>query len=488
MARATGVFRFCLPGNSADFGAKLPPMWFVVAMLFALPLASAAQSLEDHLVTAGENNPELRAYFNEYQASLERIPQVGSLPDPELTLGVLLRPMERLMGKQRVDVQLMQMFPWFGMLATREDEASLMARARYETFRNAKNELYFAVKETWFQMYLLDEEIRITEQTRGLLQTLENLALVRYQSGSSGASTAGSSARQSMQPAAGGTTSGMSMGASNAVAPAPSRQAAMPAASMTSGGTSMADVLRIRMEIRELENSLALLKEARAPQDARFNQLLNRPSDEAVGRPDTLLAASLSEGEIAMLDSMAANNPMLKMLEAEKLAFGAQRQMATLEGRPMLGAGINYVPFSPRLENGMPMGGDDMWMPMVSVSIPLYRKKYSAMVREAEYGERAAEQRINGTLSELRVQWAQAKRSLNDASRRILFFTEQLQLAQQTLDILMTSFVAEGGGFDEVLRLHQQILNYKLELTRAVVDQNTSAAMLEMLAATAIEK
>jgi hypothetical protein len=51
-------------------------------------------SLYYYLELAAKNNPTVLQKFYEYQAALQKIPQVGSLPDPELTIGVFLKPME----------------------------------------------------------------------------------------------------------------------------------------------------------------------------------------------------------------------------------------------------------------------------------------------------------------------------------------------------------------------------------------------------------
>src|SRR4030043_1647371 len=73
-------------------------------------------SLYYYLEQAVKNNPTVLQRFSEYQAALQKIPQVGSLSDPELSLGVFLKPMELVNGKQAADIRLMQMFPWFGVL------------------------------------------------------------------------------------------------------------------------------------------------------------------------------------------------------------------------------------------------------------------------------------------------------------------------------------------------------------------------------------
>ena len=137
-----------------------------------------SQTLDDYLKIAAENNPGLKSKFYSYQASLEKINQVGSLPDPQLSFGYFIKPMERYMGNQVADISLMQMFPWFGTLGSAEEEAALMAKAKYELFIDAKSMLFFDVKSTWYELYLLQEEIKITEENLEILKTLERLSLI----------------------------------------------------------------------------------------------------------------------------------------------------------------------------------------------------------------------------------------------------------------------------------------------------------------------
>jgi len=412
-------------------------VFFLIVILQPLTsLISQAQNLEEYLQMAGENNPELKAYFNDYLAELERIPQLGALPDPELSMGIFLKPMERFMGNQQADIQLMQMFPWFGILGARKDEAAKIAQTRYEAFQDAKNRLFYQVKETWYQLYQLKEEIRFTEENLKTLQTYERVALVKYQSGGGSGKT----------------------------------------------DADMSDVLRVRIEIKTVENNLAFLKSSRLPLQAEFNQLLNRNLDEPVELADTLEIVELSNERLSVLDSITQNNPMLKMLDAEKEAYGFQKKTARLEGRPMFGAGVNYMAFSPRTEAGMPMGGMDMVMPMVSVTIPIYRKKYKALSREAELKQEAVGQRREYLVSQLTTQWAASIRDLDDARRKAELYREQTDMVGQTLRLLMTSYSASGQGFEEILRVQQQLFDYQLALVTAVVDQHTTMAMLEMLA------
>lgn len=466
----------------------------IIFLLFlGVQSTSFSQSLDEYLKVAAENNPELKAYFNEYLASLEKVPQVGALPDPELTMGFFFQPMERFMGNQQADIQLMQMFPWFGMLKTQKDEASKMALAQYEVFQDAKYRLFYQVKNTWYQLYRLEEEIRITEENLEILKQYERLALIRFQSADIGTGSGPSNMQQATSMNSGSSTSsassmgGMSGGMTSGTSGKSSSKGGSSmgtSSSMNGGGSGMSDVLRVRIQIKELENTLALLEDSRLPIKAEFNQLLNRDINEVVSIADSLSGSVVSWERQALLDSITQNNPMLKMLDAEEEAYEAQKKMAQLEGRPMLGAGVNYMPFSPRTENGMPMGGNDMVMPMLRLTIPIYRKKYNALQKEAELKQLAVQQRRENTVNQLTTRWSTALRDLDDATRRTKLYREQTDLAGQTLNLLLTSYATDGRDFEEVLRVQQQLLDYQLKLITSIVDQHVTIAMLENLAAT----
>ena len=111
---------------------------FTSIALFILLLSGtvhAQDSLAVYLELAGKNNPGVKAAFNQYMAAMEKVPQVGALPDPQGAMGFFLKPMELVTGNQVGNISVMQMFPWFGTLKLAKDEASLMAKAQYELFQ-----------------------------------------------------------------------------------------------------------------------------------------------------------------------------------------------------------------------------------------------------------------------------------------------------------------------------------------------------------------
>ncbi len=113
----------------------------IIGMLILLisSVASAQNRLNKYLEIAAENNPELKARFDEYMAALEVAPQVKALPDPQVAFGYFIQPVETRVGPQQFKLSASQMFPWFGTLKAKENVAIQTAKAKYELFEESKS-------------------------------------------------------------------------------------------------------------------------------------------------------------------------------------------------------------------------------------------------------------------------------------------------------------------------------------------------------------
>ena len=458
--------------------------------LFVLILitgSATSQSLDDYLIIAAENNPNLKSKYFQYQSALERVPQVGALPDPEVSFGIFIEPMERYIGNQVAEISIMQMFPWFGTLSAAQDEMTLMAKARYEEFNEAKSMLFYEVRANWYALQLLEKEISIAKENIELLKTMEQIAISRFRSGgqSGGGSGSGgmrSSGGQNSTTSADGM-GGMGMQGQPASGNTPSRSAPQMGGAESMGGSSgsMIDVLRVQMEINELQNSLALLEDSKMPLIAQFNRLLNRNKHELVILSDSITAAQMPIPVNEIPENIKDNNPMLKMLEEEEAAFIARGKMNRKMGLPMIGLGLQYDVFQPRAHNESMMNGKNMWMPMATVTIPLWRKKYTASVRESDYMRMAVVEQKQEVSNQLMVSYEEALKDFRDADRRVKLYREQTSLANQALNILIAQYTTEGSNFEEVLRMQQQLLDYRLKYLDALIDGNIAVAMMEQL-------
>ncbi len=444
--------------------------------------------LEDYLEKAAENNPDLKVAFNQYLASLEKVPQVGTLPDPQASFGFFIKPMAIVGGNQVANIEVMQMFPWFGTLKLAKDEASKMAKAKYEVFNAAKTDLFYQVKANWYQLMKTDREIVLVKENIELLESLEKLVLVKFQSPTTGGGSSGSAGSNTMN-AASPANMNASGGGMDGMKPAPATAtlstASMPSGTMSSGmgskATGLQDVLRVKMEILDQQNKLALLIDQRKTLETSFNSLLNRDRNISVVINDSLDIQPLPAEKLAIADSILANNPMLAMLESEVSSYEIMEQKAKKMGLPMVGVGLNYMVNQKREDNTFMMNGNDMVMPMFSVSIPIYRKKYDAMQKEAQLMQEAVKQQTIGLQNNLQVQYRSFIQNLDDAERRVVLYNEQEELARKTTDLILSDFATTGADYEEVLRMQTKVLDYGFKHVEAITDYNTSVAMAEKL-------
>jgi len=439
-----------------------------------------------YLELATKNNPTVLQRYNEYQASLQKVPQVGSLPDPQLEMGIFLSPMEVMSGNQVADIKLMQMFPWFGVIRNAKDEMSLMAKMKFEAFRDAKLQIYYDVQRAWFDLYKVRQNIRISEKNVELLKTIERLTLVKFRSGSSGSGSAvsggnmsGSSVQSTTSGSSGMIIMGGSSGASTASRPATSSGSSSMGSS--SGASGLSEVYQIQIETASLEDNIASLKNEELAAVARFNSLLNRQQKTSVASVELLPIEPLDIAYLSVNDSMFTRNPMLGMLSYEQQSLMARTKMQKQMGLPMVGVGLNYTVINKSEMSTSAMNGQDMIMPMLTVSLPIYRKKYKAMQTETNFLKAASEQNYQATSNMLQTQYYEALQQYNDAARRMKLYDSQSQLAKKSLDISIKTFSSSASGLSDILRIRQQLLDYELKQVEAVVEYNKAEALIKRL-------
>ena len=469
-------------------------LYISINIYLFLPVSvySQSDSLYNYLEIAAKNNATVMQRFSEYKAALQKVPQVGSLSDPELSVGVFLSPMYLMDGRQIADIRLMQMFPWFGVLKYAKDEMSLMANAKFELFRDAKFQVFYDVQRTYYELYKIENEISISEKNIDILKLIERLAIVRYRSPSSAgqenspsgnpntqvSSPAGSSSMQATTA----SQPGMSSANSNQSSAVMQRNT-MNSATGTSG---LVDIYRIQIETGDLENNIALLRNQQKSITAQFNSYLNRPVLSPVYNVDNLFPDSLDLSMASVSDSIHANNPMLSMLAYEKQSQEARKKMVIRMGYPMVGLGVNYsiIGITP-IPMGYPsMNGKDMIMPMVVLTLPVYRKKYTAMRNEAELMKEASSENYQATSNSLQAEYYQAVSMYQDAQRRVKLYDRQFQLASKSFDLILKDFSTSSSELTDVLRARQQTLDYELKKVDATADFSTAIAWIKRLMAT----
>jgi len=392
----------------------------------------AQEILNSYLEQAANNNPGLKATFNEYMAALEVAPQISGLPDPQFAFGYFIRPIETKAGPQQAKFSIHQAFPWFGNLQANEDAALQMAEAKYELFKEAKSRLFYEVRSTYYNLYFTEKAFRITEENISILNTFRNLALIRFESGTG----------------------------------------------------SAVDELRIEMEIADLENQLAILHDNFRSLSIEFNHLLNVESNRVIHIPESLWINDMIYDKQSIADSILNNNHQLLNLDYQIESLVFKEKSANKTGLPKMSLGLDYFLIgkdnNANIESSM-NGKDAILFPKIGITIPIYRNKYKSMVNETVYLQQAKNEEKINKQNVLKSVFENGWKEYLDASRRIDLYVKQTGLANGAMEILHSEYATSGKDFEEVLRMEKRLLKYALEQEKAITDKQAAIAFITYL-------
>ena len=406
----------------------------IISIVFILLISGstyAQGNLDIYLKTAAENNPGLKAKFNDYLSVVEKAPQIGTIPDPVIAFGYFISPVETRVGPQQFVISAAQTFPWFGKLSTAEGAVIELANSKLEVFEDARSKLFYDVKSAYFNLYFVQKGIDITRENIEILFTFKQLALIKLEAGKA----------------------------------------------------SAVDELRVEMEIADLEDQLAYLLDSQYQLQIQFNNLLNVDNQSEIVIPTVLWNDDLAYSHAQLMDSITANNHSLKQIEHRILSWENQEASARKTGGPSFSIGLDYINVK-KSSNPSPDTGEngkDAFLAKVGISIPLYRRKYDGLVQEATYQIEAASFEKTDRVNQLNTLFELGYRDFKDGDRRIALYNKQLGLAAKALDILLAEYSTDGQNFEEVLRMERKVLKYELELDKARADNNAAVAFIDYL-------
>lgn len=401
---------------------------YIFLFISTIQLCSS-QTLDDYFKIAAENNPGLQAKYKSFEASMERVVQVSSLPDPNLSFGYFISPVETRVGPQQARFSLTQMFPWFGTLKAQENAATLLAEANYQAFLDARNKLYYQVAAAYFPLYELEELISIEQENQRILTSYKEISNVKFKNDQG----------------------------------------------------AMVDVLRVDIMLKDAVTNLSILNQKKKPLVTRFNKLLNRDVNEPISIEDSLIIAARDEGY--RRDSLLTENPLLEELYLKVKASEAKEQAAIKQGLPKLGVGLDYVIVGERSDMTLEDNGRDVFMPMVTMSIPIFRGKYKAAQKEAQLMQESFTLQKNEIANRLESSYEIVWFEIQKQFELIQLYQEQILESQQSLNLLFADYGNSGKDFEEVLRMQQQILKYQKLKATALSEYHIALAELDYLTA-----
>ena len=423
-----------VPTNSGR-GLLVPTLILVLAIITTFTQTVTAQThdtypqLSEYLQVAIEQNPELQSLRSLYDSQQERVREVGVLMDPEITVAYDFNPMMYDSYLGRFSISAMQMFPWFGSLDARREIQRSAAVANRSRIDSRQLEILQDVQITWFDIVEIYQQIRIAEENLELIRDLEKLVEVRYETGRAG----------------------------------------------------QADILRIQMEEQRIKTRIADLEDRINPLKARFNELLNRDATAEIETTDRITVREIPYGDDESRSLIRQLNPLFDGIEAERSAAEKQRRLASLDGRPSFGLGVEIMgrDFGPM---SMFPDANESIIGMATVRIPLFRSRYNSQQRQADHQIRSISLRRDQTENRLMAELEQYLEQIRRSERSIRLLDEELvPRAEQALRILSEEYSTGNARFDELLQIQRELLELEIERIEAVVSQNKAVVQIETL-------
>ncbi len=395
--------------------------------LCCFAFTSKGQSMEALLKIAEDNNLELKTLEQNYFSELEKAGQVTDLPDPEVGIGWFALPVETRLGSQILRVGATQMFPQKGILKAKEAAILAKAKAQYERIAATQLNLNFQIKQAYFQAYEIEKSQAIVQRNIRIFEAMERLTLTKVESGKG----------------------------------------------------SAADVLRVQLKIRELQQELAILENKKKKPLAALNQLLNRPLNTTVTIADSLELADISYSVDSLQVNIWDRHPMIQMFALQQEAASKSLIVNDLSSMPTFGVGLDYIWVNKIPNTEFKNNGRDVIMPKASVKIPLYKNKYNARQREKELKIAALETQKEDLKNRFLAKIDQALTDYQEVLLQLDLYREQIRMTKGIARVLQTQYSTEGKGFDELLQIQTDLVKYDLWILKAIVRSHLAKAEIE---------
>ncbi len=397
-------------------------------IIIGLLLVSAmgnAQGLQSYIAEAQANNPKIQAYELRYTIAREKENEANWLPNTEFGAGYFVSEPETRTGAQVARFSAKQMLPWFGTVATRQKYASAMAETDYVDYVVAKRKLALAVAQSYYELYSLWAKQGVLDTNIELLHTYETLALT----------------------------------------------------SVEVGKASAVDVLRLQIRQNELEQQKQMLREQFKGEQVNFNNLLNRDTDLTV---DLTVSMDIPDRDPVTMDSLELNPELLRFDKMYESVTQAEL-LNQKEGAPMLGFGLDYVSVQERPDMSFSDNGKDIVMPMVSLSIPIFNKRYTSKTKQNELRKEEITFQKQERLNVLESAFAKAIAQRNEA--RIAYDTQSknLKQAKDAEQILVKNYETGTIDFNDVLDIQELQLKFQINQIQSVQLYYVQSAIINYL-------
>lgn len=398
--------------------------------LFVLALNLAAQdmttSLDQLIEEALQRNPSISRSAAELRVLESRIEPAGTLPDPQLSLGVMSLPVDSWSFNQEAmtqkTIRIMQGLPIFGKLSLQKDLAELEREMAREELTDTRRQIVKMVKTTYYDLYFISRALAITRDTRALMLNMVQVSEIRYRSGKG----------------------------------------------------IQSDWLNSQVEVLKLDERLTNLELEKATLKAKMNILLNRNPQQPLSDPLEITPFEKSLVVHELQEKALQNNPMLR-----RKAISIEKGLSAIklvhrEYWPDLEIDVTY---------GQREGMTDVLSGEISLSLPLYAwRKQSQRLREFEASLSSAKFDYTLMQNELFFQIQLLVEELTRSKQLMELYKNQIiPQSEQAYQSALAAYSNDQLDYNSLLRNLIMLFTNQLEYENNRNSFNKALAELEAL-------
>ena len=408
----------------------------IVLLLFAAAstgaIAAPDAQLQELIVEAARNNPEIRAASNERLAARHRVSPAGALDDPMLEAGVINAPLPDLrLNRDDMTMKMLglsQKFPFPGKRDLRQAVAAKDAESVAYAYQETLNRVLRDVRVAYFELAFVVESTRLVEKNKQVLEQFLKISESRY----------------------------------------------------AVGQGNQADVLKAQTQLSRMADELIRLGRERRVIEAELIRALGRESEAGAPVPHALRLREAPLQLEALRETALRERPQLLGLRSLVDRSGKALDLARKDYYPDFDVKFSYGQRD-RAPDGMRR--DDMLSFTVAINLPVWREsKLDPQVAEAiamrDQAMDMYQAQLNELSSKIRQQVANAEQSLKSTR---LYESGILPLARLTVESSLAAYRVNRVDFLTLLDNQMTVLNYEVNYASALSSYYKALAEIDLL-------
>lgn len=379
-----------------------------------LPLRIERMEELIHITLA--NNSQLQAKYSEWKMRMAEVGSVVNIPDPTLSAGYFLEPVETAQGPQKAKLSLSQSLPWPSKYKAAKQARIARADRAFEVLNQARLDLIRELGIYWSELSYLRDSQLVLEQKIAHSKDLEAILRTRYTSASISHEQYGDAQIQTLR---------------------------------------LGDQLEsLNDRLNRLRVNLSTLMELKTPIDLDLIPINILNSSDPVGDMDKV-----------------NNHPRIQVLEKMRLEVDALQTQARADYLPDLKIGLDYIITDPKSVDGIELSGSgqDPLVVSLGIAVPLLNWNQKRSVLESRKWQL---KQVNNQRKHEESQMFQELQilssKLTEKNRQIsLYENDLVPKAQEVVNVMEQAYISQSVDIAGLTNAKQRLLDLELELLEA---------------------